>query len=297
MFKIIKAIFVAFAIICLSTPVNAQSVTTTITPIFNTGTISGTQSLVTALNGQTNCAVQISGTWTGQVNFNLSLDGSTYGMNSNTDAITTTTVNGYFNITCAGARFLQVIGGSVTGTATITVNAVFGESPKSAGLASYNSPVNVNQVAGVLVNTTGLPILYGYPAFANGGGCAGVSYLGTTGTQINRSLLAESPPSTQTQFAAASSPKVYHICSIYYAESGTTTAGSTQIVSGTGSNCATGQAVLWYMPSIVNTTGIVTFGWGDGQSGLFDAPSGAALCIVTTSVATRQWIMVVYALY
>lgn len=82
---------------------------------------------VSALNGAASCAVQVTGTWTGTLVFEGTVDGSTFATlsavasgSANQNA-TTTTANGMWEVTCPGLSSVRVRC-SVTGTGTAVVS-------------------------------------------------------------------------------------------------------------------------------------------------------------------------------
>lgn len=139
----------AFLYIGAPTPAGAQVVT-------NNGTVTAAvPKLTTNLSpGQSNCAVAVTGTWTGTLTFQLSNDGTTY-FTSPTDTVTTATANGLFFVTCASVKFFQVSGASVTGTANIAFVGTPASAPKGGGGAS--SAVNLTQVNSTPIGSATVP--------------------------------------------------------------------------------------------------------------------------------------------
>jgi hypothetical protein len=104
------------------------------------------------LSGQSTCKVQVTGAWTGTLDFLISImppaTGAVFGP-SPTDSITTATGNGIYNVTCQQATQFQVTGVGLTGTANVFVSAGPGTTP--AGNPGTTQNVNVQMYGGAAV--------------------------------------------------------------------------------------------------------------------------------------------------
>jgi hypothetical protein len=92
---------------------------------------------------------------------------------------------------------------------------------------------------------------------------------------------------TTTQIIALAAGKSIHVCGFVINAGGTTTA---RLVSGTGTNCATGQA---NRTPPFNLTNGATVSFGNGVGYLIKAPAGAALCVTNTAAQAAN-VLVVY---
>lgn len=96
------------------------------------GTITSTQNVAVNSQGASSVSCGITGTWTGTIVFEASVDGTNWvsasGINSSTNAISTsTTANGVFEFTVGGYQQLRARGNTVaTGTATIALDSSTG---------------------------------------------------------------------------------------------------------------------------------------------------------------------------
>lgn len=109
-----------------------------------TGTITSTESVTVSTQGRSNLRVSITGTWTGTITFEGSVDGTTWIGNGGLPspvtlgggAITpTTSINGTWESRVAGFRLFRMRGATVTsGSATVSLNASAGNDYAIANL-------------------------------------------------------------------------------------------------------------------------------------------------------------------
>src|SRR5208282_5205872 len=100
-----------------------------------TGAITSSQTVVVSTEGTSALMVQISGTWTGTLDFQVSLDGTTWqavnlypAIPDGAPAVSSTTANGNFTLPVGGIQQFRVLGNTVaTGSATINLTAGQGQ--------------------------------------------------------------------------------------------------------------------------------------------------------------------------
>ena len=94
--------------------------------LFGAGSLTGTSQIVIPLSGAAGLAVQITGSWTGQLAFSYSIDGINWNLDKaiNTTSLqsaTYVTVNGAYCVACSDYRYYKISTQvPVTGTANIT---------------------------------------------------------------------------------------------------------------------------------------------------------------------------------
>ena len=120
-----------------------------------TGTLTATaQSLtLTVPSGGSSCGIQVTGTWTGQLDFQASIDGSTFVSiyaTSLISVVNATTANGEFIVPCAGQMKIRVYATSIaSGTgAVVTMNASVGS---SGGFITGPLPAGTNSLGTVSI--------------------------------------------------------------------------------------------------------------------------------------------------
>jgi len=101
----------------------------------STGAITSTQNVAVSTEGTSALMVQITGTWTGTLDFQVSLDGTTWqavnlypAIPDGSPAVSSTTTNGNFTLPVGGIQQFRVLGATVaTGTANIWLTAGQGQ--------------------------------------------------------------------------------------------------------------------------------------------------------------------------
>lgn len=93
-----------------------------------TGTVTGTGNVALSTQGCGVCAIQLSGSWSGTVNFQSSVDGTTWVAflvepAGGGTSVTTVSANGSWTGACAGYQQVRCLGATVTSTATVYLNA------------------------------------------------------------------------------------------------------------------------------------------------------------------------------
>lgn len=120
------------------------------------GSITSNQAIQIDTQGTGNVGVTITGSWTGTIAFQASIDGTNFfavnGLNVQTGAPTqTVTANGQWTIPCAGYQLVQAIGATVaTGSASVALDAGVG------------APPDIQVAAGGMAAAGSAPV--GYPA-------------------------------------------------------------------------------------------------------------------------------------
>lgn len=200
----------------------------------------------------------------------------------------------------------QSIAGPLTG-ASGTGTASGAGQMLVAGCNYTTSPtaITTTQVGPIQCSALGAPFVLNYatyPGGGSGGGCSG--FVGGAGNvNIVKRILSQNltASTASTQLVALSASTFVHICHIDI--SGVlSTAGAVNIITGTGTNCATGLATIWTYIAPVSTAGFL-FNAGDGDHSLFDnsasGASGNALCYSTGAfVSTTTPVMnITYAQY
>ena len=101
--------------------------------VTTSGTIAAlSQSVALTLNGQSSASIQITGTWVGTLQFEGSLDGTSWTAINSTLAstsvpVTTGNTNGLYRLTPGGFQQFRVVSTSWTsGTAIVTIRASIG---------------------------------------------------------------------------------------------------------------------------------------------------------------------------
>ena len=135
------------------------------TPDYQTsGTITGTSNVTLTVDGSGTVGAQISGTWTGNIVIEGSLDGTNF---YSTPSVALTSggssysfsVNNIFQINCSGLRYVRLRGNTVaTGSATITLVA-----NQSVGVIMLENPIpsgtntigNIANISGTISLPTG----------------------------------------------------------------------------------------------------------------------------------------------
>lgn len=173
-------------------------------------------------------------------------------------------------------------GGGTAGSPAGGVNSVQGVTsgtPVTVATPSAGFPVNPPAAA------AGFAGQHVYPANQSGGGCAGLT-AATGGSQISRVPIAPvtvTPSESTTQFAAATSNLVWHVCGVWISPTAAlTTTGSITVSTGTGTNCGTGNVVIFQI-NLPATAWILPI--GNGEQGLFDSASSGELCVASTGFA------------
>lgn len=146
--------------------------------------------------------------------------------------------------------------------------------------------------------------LLALPAFAqqNAGTvplCSLTAISGATNTATFQ-VIAAPPAATNTQFingtpTAVSIAQAIEICGVYISIKQTTTAADFKIVSGTGTNCATGQAnvtsLFFGTVSVIDPKNIEP-----GTSAFIRLPKATAACLFLSAAPTNAQITIVYRL-
>jgi hypothetical protein len=107
-------------------------VTITYTDRTSTGTITSTQNVAVNTQGSASTGVEVTGTWTGTLSFQATVDGTNWvAVNAIVPVtgveVTSTTANGNWEIPSAGYQQVRVLGNTVaTGTATVTLDSGVG---------------------------------------------------------------------------------------------------------------------------------------------------------------------------
>ena len=106
----------------------------------STGTITSTQNVAINTMSSGTCGIQVTGTWTGTLQFQGSVDNGTTWVSipavvpATGVEVTSTTANGVWSAACAGFAQVRVLGASVaTGTATVFLDAATGTMVVSLG--------------------------------------------------------------------------------------------------------------------------------------------------------------------
>lgn len=180
--------------------VNPLPVTASIAPPsdnIQSGTLTAlTQTVSVATSGTSALMVQITGTWTGTIDFQVSLDGSTWqsvnlypAIPDGSPSTSSTATNGNFTLPVGGIQDFRVLaaGGSWTGTANIALTAgqgqygVFNYSDNAANfLATVDiAPGQSISLAGISTTSVGSPASVGLDTYILGGSVA-VSNFPTT---------------------------------------------------------------------------------------------------------------------
>src|SRR5271157_531573 len=158
-----------------------------------TGSITSTQAVTVSTAGTSAVMIQVSGTWTGTLNDQASIDGTTYnnivvyhGLPDGTPGVSSITANGFWTIYVGGFQKIQVIGNTVaTGSASVYLTAGQGQysvevnQPVAANLNATVVGTHTNNAAvgnGSFVNTL--------PAIATSAAPAYTTVTYTTGDQV-----------------------------------------------------------------------------------------------------------------
>jgi hypothetical protein len=175
----------------------------------------------------------------------------------------------------ANAAFVQLGNTSVVATAA-------DDQVAPGGFLCLAVGANVDIAAIEIAGATTLNISGGSGGCAGSGGGGGGSASANVFQATNFANPSASAAATTQQFAASGSTVIYLV---NYSFQGQLATGTFQIVSGTGTNCATGQAnltPLWDLS--VNAAADV------GSMGVKGASAaGAALCVKTTSTNPVSW--------
>jgi hypothetical protein len=208
-------------LVALSTTGGNLNVNATITPPSDstaTGTITNTQNVAVSTAGTSALMVQIEGTWTGTVVFEVTLDGTNWQaalvypvFPDASPAVSSATANGNWTLSVGGVRQFRVRGNTVaTGTATVFLTAGQGQygvvatSPVAANFLATvtqgTSPWvdNLTQVAGVALGATAVTAFGTAPAAANVIGTNSSIYAGTTALTATGSSLNVNVTNTVT---------------------------------------------------------------------------------------------------
>lgn len=146
-------------------PSGTQSVTSP--DLTTSGSISGTQTVEISLHGISNFRTMLSGTWSGTVNFEGTVDGVNWvpvsgipvpALIGGSYAHTTSIHNGAFEHRGAGLQKFRVRGNSVTGTANVSITASRGTdlvATYGVGIADCNNTGTITNTQTVEVTTQG----------------------------------------------------------------------------------------------------------------------------------------------
>jgi hypothetical protein len=135
-----------------------------------TDSLTGTGAAVVPLSlDSAALTIQIEGTWTGTIDFEASIDGTTWEalpvypiLPSGAASVTSTTANGTWAVAVNGLAAVQIIGATITGTATVVVNQSTVSLPTSvSGTQSPNAPAfsqtaSIGTVSAVLKASAGV---------------------------------------------------------------------------------------------------------------------------------------------
>lgn len=148
------------------------------------GAITSTQSVELSTQGCGTVGFQLSDTWTGTVNFQATVDGSTWRAfyadpTTGSGAVASATANGAWSGACAGFQKIRLIGASVgSGSATAFLNA---STATTAVVLGDSLPPGSNAIGSVSVSSSALP------------SGAATAALQSTGNTILASLDAKAP--------------------------------------------------------------------------------------------------------
>src|SRR5271157_6024077 len=149
-----------------------------------TGSITSTQAVTVSTAGTSAVMIQVSGTWTGTLNDQASIDGTTYNnivvypvLPDGTPGVSSITANGFWTIYVGGFQKIQVIGNTVaTGSASVYLTAGQGQysvevnQPVAANLNATVVGTHTNNAAvgnGSFVNTLPAIATSAAPAYTN----------------------------------------------------------------------------------------------------------------------------------
>lgn len=104
--------------------------------------------------------IQIEGSWTGTIDFEASIDGTTWEalpvspiLPSGAASVTSTSANGTWAVAVNGLAAVQILGATITGTATVVVNQSTVSLPTSATGTPVSGTVTANEgTAGAIGN-------------------------------------------------------------------------------------------------------------------------------------------------
>jgi len=181
----------ASAPVVIASDQSAVPVTLTNSDLFVTGAITNTQTVAVNTQGRASVGIGLTGTWTGTVVFETTIDGSTwiaaYATNPATGAIVSSaTAVGNFEYACGGYQQFRIRGNTVaTGSLTVSLNAATGAS----GISIIDPlPTGSNTIGAVTISGTPAVTISGTPAVTVTSGTVTANIGTTNGLALDATL-------------------------------------------------------------------------------------------------------------
>jgi hypothetical protein len=180
----------------------------------------------------------------------------------------------------------------MNGIAVTTGNGISGTGVQRVAIASDNTansnPFLTND-SNDSATGSAVPAKAGYLGGIGSGNLTGLVVCDTSAT-------LQMTTATTTQIVALTSAQTIRVCGFTLTGSTTATATTAKFVSGTGTNCATGQANVTNPYQLAASSTFPGMAYGGALGMIFNAGSANALCI-TSSAAGTITVLVTYTKY